>query len=176
MERTQSLLEDLELSVGSAGSKLNESVSPFGNDWELQIMNKSGVANEVSVVNALLPLNLNDMETSKMNEFLGFSSPHCNGKSACILNDMRNLIASSRKNIMLGRSHCQSLCKEIWDYRQSKSIISSTFSESVHSALNELDDQVSDLRLIVRTPRRILLSMGRVPDCPRVQPAVLEYR
>ena len=175
VERTQSLLEELALSVGSTGNLTNESLTPFSNDRELQVMNTSGVGNEVSVVNVPLPPNLNDVETSKMNEFLGFSSPHCTGKSACILNDMRNLIASSRKNIMLGRSRCQSLRKEIWDYRQSKSIISSTCSESVHSALNELDDQVSDLRPIVRTPRRILRSMGRVPDCPRVQPAVLEY-
>ena len=96
-------------------------------------------------------------------------------KSASLINEMKEIIACGRRNLLMGRDRSMDMRKEIWGYRQAKSILGSTAnSTNINSLLQEMDDQLSPLP---KTPvGRVLRSQGSVPEYPRVQHRILEYK
>uniref|UniRef100_A0A6A7FN12 RNA-directed DNA polymerase n=1 Tax=Hirondellea gigas TaxID=1518452 RepID=A0A6A7FN12_9CRUS len=113
---------------------------------------------------------------SNETKFSGFSIADPNKSAqANILNNLKDIVAQSRKILAERKRHSRDFRKELWEYRQRHSYSSlydtnSTIASEASDILTEMQDNI---RI---TPRRILRSQGSVRSLPYIQPAILEYK
>ena len=112
-------------------------------------------------------------------EFDGFISEKNVTTAQHSVNQLKAILQTCRSKLKAGRTRSQNVQKEMWQYRQNKSLNSTYFKsfEEAASLINEVDDTIGELNPIsASTPRRILRSQGKAPEYPTIQPRTLEYK
>lgn len=96
------------------------------------------------------------------------------------VNQIKSILKSCRENISSGRLRRHSLQREILEYKQSKSMTTTTRRSvnEISTTANETEDIVRNLTPVASsTPRRVLRSScTKVQEYPNVQSSTLEYK
>ena len=184
LETSDRIISELMSEVRDISDILNQGIWARSNQLSREGSNHSGQSSEYLDVDegrdetlhgAVGEEGQEELKDSK--EFSGFNMEERSGSVVTKLNEMRQLINVSRKNIMQGRTRSQGLWKDLMEYRDVKSFnisnnttLQSNISRELGDYLTELSPQISS------TPRRVLRSHGPVKEVPNVQSSVLEYK
>ena len=189
LEQTLLIQEEVLHASETALSKLNASfcLAPDNNITSDSVHTAEGAGpSRIQVIPAeyhhLFPPNSPD----NPNDFCGFDNnvgfdgfeSQDGNRPENILNELKDIVAQGKRNLEEGRNRSTQFRRELWEYRQAKSIINcSSDSTKLGSLALEMSDYVADLRRsILRTPRRVLRSHGTVEHQPHVLSSPIEYR
>ena len=148
----------------STGGELEENSrisSEEGVDKEGEVLEVCGVANATQENSA---------------EFAGFSQNENSLNALAKLNDMRELINVSRRNLMAGRTRSQGLRRQLMEYREIQSFNVSEAASLGGDVSQEIRDYLTELPPRAASTPRVLRSRGPVKDLPNVQSGILEYK